>query len=141
MLGGALGPGHKAVLLFLGKISSEGDDQSVGFLLSRQHMSSRVHRSGGGFERERSIFSWADKGPFHKTKHPLGSREGIRLWSPPSLRHTGGPVCLRTRKGFFPITSHTPTNLFTVISRAQASYPCGNFSDTSFFKLRNKEDR
>ena len=23
----------------------------------------------------------------------------------------------------------------------QASYPCGNFSDTSFFKLRNKEDR
>ena len=26
-------------------------------------------------------------------------------------------------------------------SERQASYPCGNFSDTSFFKLRNKEDR
>ena len=23
----------------------------------------------------------------------------------------------------------------------QASYPCGNFSDTSFFKLRNREDQ
>ena len=79
MLGGALGPGHKAVLLFLGKISSEGEDLSVSLLLSRQHMSSRIHRSGGGSERERSMFSWANKGPFHKTKHPLGSREGIRL--------------------------------------------------------------
>ena len=73
MLGGALGPGHKAVLLFLGKISSEGEDLSVSLLLSRQHMSSRVHRSGGGSERERSMFSWADRGRFTKPNTPSGA--------------------------------------------------------------------
>ncbi len=33
--------------------------------------------------------------------------------------------------------SHVAMNAW----RPQASYPCGNFSDTSFFKLQNKEDR